>query len=65
MPPPTDAGECYLSGLPTPGAIIAPVPEEGQVWLIQITGVFPEGEGPMGTSSDCTSRVADVPCGQQ
>ena len=60
---PIDAGDCFLSGLPQPLATIAGEPAgPGQVWLLQVTGMSPGGEGPLGESRDGVLRQAAAPC---
>ncbi len=60
---PMDAGDCFLSGLPHPLATIAGEPAgPGQVWLLQVTGMSPGGEGPLGKSRDGVLRHAAAPC---
>lgn len=33
-----------------------------ELWLFQVTGMFAEGEGPMGRNSSCVPRQPAAPC---
>lgn len=59
---PADAGDCFLSGLLQPLATITGEPGPGQVWLLQVTGMFSIGEGPLGESRDGVMRQVATPC---
>jgi hypothetical protein len=62
--PPTDYGTCVLSGIALPSFRLSAAPAAGELWLLQVTGVFADGEGPMGIDSGpgCTYRTPTEPC---
>ena len=62
LPPPSDAGSCYLTDIIDTSTTIPGEPLSGEVWLLQLTGMFGDGEGPLGESSDCTPREPAEHC---
>ena len=62
-PAPPDAGICFVPGIPTASTTVTGVPSTaGEVWLLQVTGEFPGGEGPMGEGRDGGARFTALPC---
>lgn len=64
LPPPTSAGSCFLSGILGSSTLLPGNPVAGEVWLLQVTGVFMGGEGPMGESTGCRARAPLAACQQ-
>ncbi len=60
--PPTDAGTCYRPNLTQNSASFQGSPQTGQVWLLQVIGVFNSGDGPMGVGSACSTRAPVQTC---
>jgi len=58
----TDLGDCYMSGIVTNYTWIDEDPAPGAVWLLQVTGELPEGEGAMGLGEGCAPRLPAEPC---
>jgi len=60
----TDFGDCLYAGLyhSCNGVALPGTPPPGELWLFQITTVFLDGEGPMGTTGACTVREPTAPC---
>ena len=54
---------CEAAGLQTNTWAIPSIPDLGELWEIEVTAQFPEGEGPMGMGSLCGNRQAGQPCG--
>ena len=54
---------CYAAGLPVGAATIPGLPATGELWQIEVTAMFPEGEGPRGLGSLCRARRAGQSCG--
>jgi hypothetical protein len=63
LPAPPDAGLCFVAGLPTASTTVEGTPSApGEVWLLQVTGEFPGGEGPLGEGRDGETRYLSLPC---
>jgi len=60
--PPMDAGVCFVAHQVEPTAEVPEIPPPGETWLFQVTGLFPEGEGSMGISTDCQARAPGEVC---
>jgi hypothetical protein len=60
--PPLHYGECLIAGVIAPETAVPGAPETRRLWLIQVTGNFLNGEGPMGTTWLCTRRQPSAPC---
>ncbi len=59
----SDAGDCWLAGAPAPGVDAAGNPSApGEVWLLQLTGLFPGGEGGMGEGRNGGKRQPAAAC---
>ncbi len=62
--PPEDFGNCLHHGIADPQA---PVNEDpllpGELWMLQVTAVFVQGEGPMGIGDNCRVRQPNSRCG--
>jgi hypothetical protein len=54
---------CQSAGLQTTTWEIPSVPNLGELWQVEITAEFPNGEGPMGMGSLCGNRQAAQSCG--
>ncbi len=62
--PPGDMGDCWLSGIGDTFETIPSVPQPGELWLLQVTGEFIDGEGTLGYGgSGCTERQPAEACG--
>jgi hypothetical protein len=62
-PAPVDAGSCLTPGIPGPSTTVAGAPSApGEVWMLQVTGEFSGGEGPMGEGRDGTPRAPLAAC---
>lgn len=59
--PPPFVGECLYSSVPESSTLLHGKPLSGEVWMFQVTALLPNGEGPMGFTSDCTP-LASHPC---
>jgi hypothetical protein len=55
-------GQCLYAGVPGSATLLhgSPAPEAG--WGFQVTGVFPEGEGPMALTPGCAPIAPPSPC---
>jgi hypothetical protein len=62
-PAPPDAGICFVPGISTASTTVTGAPSAaGEVWLLQVTGEFSGGEGPMGEGRDGEARFTALPC---
>lgn len=62
--PPDDAGTCLLplNPLTQPTINLAQAPPPGGCWFLQVAAVFADGEGSLGTGSNCRARQPAVSC---
>jgi len=60
--PPEDFGHCLYTDVPATEAPIPGRPRSGELWLLEVTALFREGEGPMGPGSDGVQRKPEAPC---
>jgi hypothetical protein len=63
--PPQDYGQCLQEGISGNTAFVHEEPTNpGELWLLVLTGQYPEGEGSMGhITTDCSLRVPEAACG--
>jgi hypothetical protein len=54
---------CQASGLSTNTWHLPSVPDVGELWQVEITAEYSQGEGPMGIGSLCRNRQAAQSCG--
>jgi hypothetical protein len=59
---PPAAGVCFKTELEEPGTPVPDGPHAGWLWLLDVSGQYAEGEGPLGMSWTCEPRVPAVPC---
>jgi hypothetical protein len=60
--PPLDYGECLIADVIASETAVPGAPETRRLWLVQVTGNFLDGEGPMGTTWTCSRRQPSAPC---
>lgn len=59
----TSGPVCHAAGLENNLWTIPSAPQLGELWEIELTAQFTNGEGPMGVGSLCASRRAQQQCG--
>ena len=60
--PPVFYGHCLYGAVPENSVLLQGNPDPGLLWLLQVTPLFPEGEGSMGLAVDCQPRTPAAPC---
>ena len=60
--PPDHYGRCLYHGIRWTGLPLPMVPQPGVLWILQVTAVFRDGEGPMGLGQGCRKREPAAPC---
>ena len=61
-PVPGNAGSCYINDVAAAQVALTETPAVGEVWLLQVAGVFAGGEGPLGESRNGVPRQAAASC---
>jgi hypothetical protein len=59
---PVEGWSCFALGVAGTWSPVTDDPLPGEVWWLQVVGVFGDGEGSMGTGSACQPRVTAVAC---
>lgn len=59
---PPFGGQCLHSALAAPPFALSSSPLAGGLWQLQVTAVFDDGEGTMGTTSQGVPRSPAAPC---
>ena len=60
--PPSDAGTCFRHDVADNSTLFQAPPQTGDVWLLQVTGNYVSGDGPLGVGTACSARTPAQNC---